>query len=176
MSSMRPPMLAGPMERHRNVFSSGSSDWLTGQGRGGGAGACGARGRRLCGLRRLGAEGAHEEDRQTDHETEREQRCGVRFSSRRDSSGKAELRMRISVAGAYYDWGPGVLRNAGSDTGAAHRPQTVETRSLRAAFFRSSASRRSTSLRVSSSAPTVRSSRRYFSSESAARASSPILS
>src|SRR3990172_848741 len=30
MSSMRPPMLAGPIDRHLNVFSTGSSDWLTG--------------------------------------------------------------------------------------------------------------------------------------------------
>ena len=35
---MRPPMLAGPIDRHLNVFRTGSSDWLMG---GGGGGACG---------------------------------------------------------------------------------------------------------------------------------------
>src|SRR6266540_2535187 len=30
MSSMRPPMLAGPIERKRKLWSSGSDDWLIG--------------------------------------------------------------------------------------------------------------------------------------------------
>src|SRR2546425_3520575 len=32
MSSIRPPMLAGPMARQRKFFNSGSSDWFTGGG------------------------------------------------------------------------------------------------------------------------------------------------
>src|SRR4051794_516666 len=41
MSSMRPPMLAGPIERKRKLWSSGSDDWLM-TGGGGGAAAAGA--------------------------------------------------------------------------------------------------------------------------------------
>ena len=36
---MRPPMLAGPIERQRNDFRTESSDWLIAAA--GGAGACG---------------------------------------------------------------------------------------------------------------------------------------
>src|SRR5690242_21467188 len=41
MSSMRPPMLAGPIERKRKLRSSGSSDWLIGVGSGGAAAGAG---------------------------------------------------------------------------------------------------------------------------------------
>src|SRR3989442_6938338 len=41
MSSIRPPMLAGPMARQRKFFSSGSSDWFTGGGGGEAGGAPG---------------------------------------------------------------------------------------------------------------------------------------